>query len=134
VKSPRKVKQQAHKAVYRCEIVSTHKLEEAINEVWGHLHQSVLRIVRMDIDGCQFVDSIPWVDELVFVDEPDSTSGSVVIFNQLYVSPNVLHQSPVHIPRLDHTPVDRQSHALVVKSVQFLDYVYHVTLPVICEL
>jgi len=91
-------------------VVSTHRLEEASDQVWPRLHESVFRIVRVNLDGRQFVSYILWVNEVVFVDEPDS-AGILEVIAHLYVSPNVLHQSPVHVPGLDHGPVDRQSHA-----------------------
>jgi hypothetical protein len=54
-------------------------------------------------------------------DEPDS--AIVVIIIHIYACLHELHQSLVHVPGLDHAPIDRHGHALVVECAGFLDHV-----------
>jgi hypothetical protein len=51
----------------RCAVVSTHRLEEASDQVRARLRNSVLRIVRVNIDGRQFINFTLWIDEVVSV-------------------------------------------------------------------
>ena len=64
-------------------------------------------------------------------DEPDS--ASVVIIIHIHACLHELRQSLVHVPGLDHAPIDRHGHALIVECAGFLGHVCPIALPAICD-
>lgn len=86
--------------------------------------------LRESSDGRQLVRVVRSVNELAPVDKLNRTVAIVI---HLYTLAHEFRQSHVHIPSLDHAPVDVHDHTLVVKRVHLSDLVRLVARAAHCD-
>jgi hypothetical protein len=98
--------------------------------VRAHECGRILGFVWVDFDRRQLVRVVRSVNELAPVDK---LNRAVAIVIHLYTLAHEFRQSHVHIPGLDHAPVDVHDHTLVVKRAHVSDLVRLVARAAHCD-